>query len=144
MNADPTPSPTLPKIDLSAFPEVGLIIRQASGVLYTNQSGGLLCLHPEMEGVFYPLPVKPGRSEVYALTQHFKQVGPLGEDDAKALDAILRRNGHTYLQVNRARLSGSHEAWVHVNISKGIEAHLGEAFSGFGECEGVLIWPNSD
>jgi hypothetical protein len=94
--------PAMNKIDLTFFQEVGLIFCHPSGVVYTNQAAGLGCLHPEVEGVFCPLPVRPGRAELYALTHHFK--GPwnsLREEDADVVDRILRRNGHEYLKVDR-------------------------------------------
>ncbi|AUX40429.1 uncharacterized protein SOCE26_018300 [Sorangium cellulosum] len=34
---------------------LGLIIKHASGVLYTNQTCGVCCAQPELEGVFVPL-----------------------------------------------------------------------------------------
>jgi hypothetical protein len=133
------------KIDLTFFQEVGLVICCPSGVVYTNQSGGFGCFHPEAGGVFCPLPVKPGNAEVYALMHHFK--GPwssLTVEDADVVDRVLRGNGHTYLKVDRARLSGSYEAWVYVLIADAAQFGMSETFSGFGECQGILTWPNSD
>jgi hypothetical protein len=145
------------KIDLTFFQEVGLILCRPSGVVYTNQAAGILCLHPEVEGVFCPLPVRPGRAELYALTQHFK--GPwnsltqedadveyriLTEEDADVVDRILRRNGHDYLKVDRTKLSDSYEAWVYVRTAAAAKFGPHETFVEFGECQGVLTWPNSD
>jgi hypothetical protein len=135
----------MPKIDLTCFPDAGLIIRHSSGVIYTNQAAGYACLHPEMEGVFCPLPIRPGKTELHLLHRHFKgQVNSITAEDADVVDAILRRNGHAYLKVDRARLNNSYEAWVYVTISGELDSLFKAVLSGFGECEGILTWPNSD
>jgi hypothetical protein len=43
------------RVTLHAFPDLGLIVKANTRVLYSNQSGGLACLHPEVEGFFVPL-----------------------------------------------------------------------------------------
>ncbi len=135
----------MPKIDLSFFQELGVVICYPSGVFYSNQAAGFGCLHPEQEGVFCPLPVEPGRAELHALSHHFK--GPwssITQEDADVVDGILRRNGHQYMKVDRSRLSDSYEAWVDVLMADNAGSKLVEPFTGFGECKGVLTWPNSD
>lgn len=60
-----------PFVDLLNFDGLGLIIPFPSGVIYTNQVGGLGCLHPEIEGVFAPL--STGNKKIlFALENHFK------------------------------------------------------------------------
>lgn len=34
----------------------GLIVPMQSGVIWSNQTGGTCCSHPELEGIFIPLP----------------------------------------------------------------------------------------
>ena len=43
------------RIDLYESVGLGLIICCDSSVIYSNQTGGSACLHPEIEGVFIPL-----------------------------------------------------------------------------------------
>ncbi len=134
-------------IDLSGFHGVGLIITFPSGVVYQNQTEGIACSHAEAEGVFLPLSVKPGASEMWAFGQHFHgKIGPIDQDAARIVDRILRRNGHTYLMVNQTRLAESYEAWIHVFIDEAEKPllPLRMAVSGFGKCEGILTWSNSD
>jgi hypothetical protein len=133
---------TQPKriIDLSEYNNVGIILKLGSGVFYANKAVGLACQYPGIEGAFYPLPVKPGNAELFSLTQRFK--GPwnhIEEADAEFIERVLRRNGHSNLTVDRAKLDQSYEAWVHLIVGKGTEG-----LSGFGDCEAVLTWPNSD
>ena len=127
-------------ISLLDFDNVGLIVKVPSGVLYTNQVEGYACQHPEVEGVFFPLPVRPGNAELFALTQHFQGTWDhITESDADLVDRVLRGNGHEGLSVDRTKVNQSYEAWVHVRI--GADVH---GLSGFGNCEAVLTWPNSD
>lgn len=135
-----------PVISLDGFQGVGLIITRPSGVLYENQAEGYACSHPRAEGVFLPLPVRPGASELWGLQQHFTgKWGPIDEGSARTVDRILLRNGHKYLKVNRARLAESYEAWIHVLIDEPeISSIAGGVIEGFGKCEGILTWPNSD
>jgi len=133
-------------IDLSEFHGVGLILLVPSGVLYKTQAEGLACSHPQAEGVFVPLRVRPGAAEMHALTQHFRGgPGPINESSADVVDGILRRNGHGHLKVNRARLEESYEAWIRVLVDDASGGpYSGLGISGFGNCEAILIWPNSD
>jgi hypothetical protein len=132
---------TQPKriIDLSAYNNVGIILKLGSGVFYTNRVAGYACQHPEIEGAFYPLPVKPGNTELFSLTQRFK--GPwnhIEDADAEFVDHVLHSNGHSNLSVDRSKLVESYEAWVHLLVKK--DARL----FGFDDCEAVLTWCNSD
>ena len=44
-----------PTIRLWQSGGIGLIIPFESGVVYSNQTGGYGCLHPEVQGVYIPL-----------------------------------------------------------------------------------------
>jgi hypothetical protein len=135
-----------PMIDLSYYHGLGLIIPFPSGVIYQNQADGLLCTHPQVEGVFVPLSVKSGVVELWALQQHFRGATVINQDSAEVVDSILRRYGHVYLKVNSTRLAESFEAWFHVVVDEAQRPELPLALpiSGFGKCEGILTWPNSD
>src|SRR4029079_9728700 len=43
------------KVALHDFPDLGLIVKAATNVIYTNQTGGFACWHPEVEGFLVPL-----------------------------------------------------------------------------------------
>ena len=127
-------------ISLGHFNNVGLIVKVASGVVYTNQAAGYECKHPEVEGVFVPLRVKPGKAELYSLTQHFKGAwNHITQLDAEFINRVLRQNGHVQLSVDQTKLDQSYEAWVHIRVDAGVDGLFG-----FGSCEAVLTWPNSD
>jgi hypothetical protein len=127
-------------IDVDWYDNLGLILKVQSGVFYTSQVAGYACQHPEVEGVFYPLRVEPGKAELFSLQQHFRgSWSHIDEADADLIDGVLRKNGHHNLSVDRAKLDDSYEAWVHLVVMTGLED-----ISGFGDCEAVLVWPNSD
>jgi hypothetical protein len=129
---------------------LGLIIEHPSGVFFTNQTRGVCCDHPEIEGVFVPLDAE---ASWLRLNAHFE--GPkyrgtgamhgLDEEDAVFIESVLRdgRIG-VPVMVDRSRLDDSHEAWVHVLIEGETEPF--PTISGFGPYprRGVLTWPNSD
>ena len=134
-------------IDISQYGGIGLILLAQTGVFYTTQAEGMACSHPKAEGVFVPIPVKPGAQEIWVLQQCFRgELGPISKDSAEIVDRTFKRNGHVYLKVNRARLNESYEAWIHVLVddSQKPELPLTLPISGFGKCEGILTWPNSD
>src|SRR5260370_13995048 len=46
----------VPLIDLNEYDGLGLIVQWPTGVRYSNQTGGGSVHHPELEGMFVPLP----------------------------------------------------------------------------------------
>ncbi len=131
-----------PLVDLSEFDGLGLIFKTMSGVSFTNQVAGLGCLHPQVEGIFAPLPVVKGRPELHALRSHFRgwwrSLQPV---DADIVDGILRRNGKPFLSVDRELLLDSYEAWIHVNVNAGECPYMQNASNWH---SAVLTWQNSD
>lgn len=127
-------------IDLTWYANIGVILKIQSGVLYSNQAAGYACQHPEIEGAFYPLSTAPGNAELFSLTQRFKgSWSHISEADADFIDQVLRRNGRPALLVDRGKLTHSYEAWVHVIVKGDLDG-----LSGFGDCEAILVWPNTD
>jgi len=129
---------------------LGLIVAHPSGVIYSNQTGGYACDHPEMEGVFVPLhDTDPYVDQYQQLDQHF-YYGPkwrghcysgIDEETAAVVDEILTGSYLTRrLTVNRDKLRDSEEAWIHVIIAPPRERD----FDGYPSGVGVLTWPNSD
>lgn len=153
---------------------IGLIIKCATGVVYSNQACGHCCLRPEQEGAFVPIgdeiamPSGDLLSKERELLAYFE--GPpwhgsgamtgLTEGDADFIDRVLtKRPDLSYIRVDRSKLSESYEAWVHVTVRDGdgplvqtvdpkmglVEVRL-TTFSGFGAfpLAAILTWRNSD
>lgn len=129
---------------------LGIIIQHPSGVLYTNQTCGTCCDHPEVEGVFVPFDAEESWQRLSAHFEGPKYRGSgamrgIDEDDAAFIESVMREGRiDVHLIVDRSRLEESHEAWVHVLIEGETEPF--PLASGFGPYprRGVLTWPNSD
>ncbi len=131
-----------PFVELFDFDGIGLIISFPSGVIYTNQVGGLGCFHPELEGVFAPLSLG-NKKILFALRQHFRGNWQHIEDsDAELIDKLLRSDGFEFIKVDRMKLNESFEAWVYVDIEQ-LSRDL-QLLNGFGNTKGILTWMNSD
>lgn len=136
------------KVNLHAFPDLGLIVKANTGIIYSNQTGGFSNLHPEMEGFFVPLRTLFGFRELYAM----RTLCPSGldaqdgmdSDTADKLDWILSRQGLKCIRVDRSKLGESWEAWVHVTISGELGYKVPLLKSPHEAPEAVLTWLNSD
>ena len=135
-----------------------IILKCSSGITYTNQTGGTACLQPEYQGALIPigndvgLPKNNLISPENELIEYFKGVpwngtgATLGltKNDVIAIEAILNKYDLSkVISIDTAKLTDSHEAWIHVKVTEIANKTL---FYGFGPypCQGVLTWSNSD
>lgn len=148
-----------PVVELWQAVGFGAIVSFPSGVLYSNQTGGNMCMHPEIEGIYIPLAndclipentlVGP-EIDLYAYFDGPKHCGTgatrgLDAEDATFIDSVLSRYRLSdFLVVDRSRLKDSHEAWVWgiVTGEQGVRC----GFSGIGPYPraAVLTWSNTD
>jgi Family of unknown function (DUF6210) len=132
-------------VDLSEFPDLGLIIKLPTDIRYTSQTAGFACEHPEVEGVFVPLRTRVGRPELATLSGMFRGAwNSLGDHQADSLDAFLKRCDFQRICVDRSKLTESTEAWVHVTVSGIEEDAVPLAIDSSEILYGILVWPNSD
>lgn len=141
-----------PLIQLYESAGLGLILLWPTGVLYSNQTGGTSCLHPQAEGAYLPLANALTVQEELLLA-HF--TGPkwrgacdrgIDEETAAEVERILGLSHVTRelgLRVDRTRLAQSHEAWVHVEIAAQPETDLA-LLGSIPASQGILTWANSD
>lgn len=119
-----------PVISLYGLGGLALIIECPSGVLYTNQTGGVFCMQPKTEGVLVPLGDESHVEE--SLAAFFAKTNRrLRPDDADALDIILRTPTEPFvvtptffLKVDRSRFDDSMEAWLYVTIIACPDEHM--------------------
>jgi hypothetical protein len=115
------PQMTKPKIELWDGIGLGAIVSFPTGILYSNQTGGTSCLHPELEGAYIPLDAKAGE-ELYAYFEGPKHRGTgathgLDAEDAAFIEMLLaQRHLSSFVSLDRSRLQESHEAWVWATI----------------------------
>jgi len=139
---------TLPdyKVGIHFFPDLGLIVKARTGVVYTNQCAGYMCAHCEAEGFFVPLQARGGWRVFDVLQNLF---GGNGFDEFKPktadrFDRVLRRLGLDSIRSDRSKLEESAEAWVHVIVSGGDEFYIPFDSQEKNPLEGILVWPNRD
>lgn len=141
-----------PYVNLYDFTGMGLIISHPSGVIYSNQTGGYLCSHPELEGIFIPItdnfthPQQPGLENYFFFEEKYGGHCYMGidADDADYLDQVFDQLGLPNVRVDRERLSNCMEAWIYITFSESTEHWSTALFSGFGSGWGVFTWENSD
>lgn len=133
-----------------ALNQVGVIVCVPSGVVYHHQSGGTACRQRWQEGVLLlpsdPELVKEAPVEVYrcpieAALQSMDWLGRMDEERAMVIDTLLKTLRTTAgISVDKTRLHEAEEAWVPVHLEP-VEHAL---YEGFGTCQGILVWNNSD
>jgi len=127
-----------------------LILKMPSGIIYTNQVGATMCLHPEQEGVLVPCD-----NEIYAGSERLlnrlnsilegRWTDTITTEEADAVDRILAEcppEGHWRVKVDRSLLQESCEAWVHVIVEyyEALPKHFADSMP----LGGILTWRNSD
>jgi len=130
----------------------GLIVLVKSGVIYSNQAGGLACRHPAEEGVFIPLQAFPdvdvdklecGLAKVFSEKYGDWCCNGIDEEDADYLDKVFEEC-NLPLRVDRERLKDSMEAWLYVIITRDVACDVVKHLVGFKGRRAVLTWLNSD
>lgn len=134
--------------------QAGVIILRETGVIYQNQTGGYTCSQRCAEGALvliadphlitnnptalYQCPIEAGLKQI---DWNRCYINRFDATCADKIDEILKSTGITkHISVDRLRLNESEEAWVYVKLKPLKFAN----YVGFGECEGVLVWENSD
>lgn len=149
-----------PKIEIWDSVGLGIIIEYPTGVLISNQTGGIACLRPSIEGVFLPLLNEyEADSEKFIspemdLSGYFIEARSRGRtelgldsEDVNRLNSILRKYDlDAFIKIDLNKLIDSHEAWIHILIVEEDCIDALKLFAGFGPYprEGVLTWANSD
>lgn len=148
MNTDPSRSGGKNKVLVGETQELGLIILGPSGVVYTNQTGGVCCIHAEAEGAYVKLQDDAGILERLFRTWGSGTLRLEEPEWAVQINGVLVQMGLRGLRVNQQRVQESREAWVVVQIDRAmfqLPAGIDPQFlSGLDAVEGILIWQNSD
>ena len=143
---------TKPKIELWEGIGLGAIVSFPTGIIYSNQTGGTSCLHPELEGAYVPLDEDAGQRlyDYFGGSKHrgTGAIGGLDAEDAAFIEMLLaQRNLSSFVALDRSRLRESHEAWVWAAITgDGGDDGQVRVFSALGPYPraAVLTWNNTD
>lgn len=119
-----------PVIRLYDLEGLALIVKTRSGVIYTNQAGGVFCMQPKVEGVLVPIEDEGDEIE-RRLDSWFGSYGRIKAEDVASLNGILHtpKEGLTitptfFLDVDPSKIKESMEAWLHVRITSCPDEHM--------------------
>lgn len=120
-----------------------IIVPAETGVIYSNQTGGCCCNHPEMEGYIIPLETKweaqnPLNPNIFSPDWWYLKF----MDDQKA-DEIEDMLNTPYGKIRNLKVLRDEEweeAWVRVSFEMSVDYTEDE----WTELEGILTWENSD
>ena len=133
------------KVVLHDFPDLGLIVKAATNVIYTNQTGGFACWHPEVEGFLVPLRTHLGMRELDALRSLCSDCDDgIDSETADRVESVLARLGFKGIHVDRSKLAESWESWIQVILSGELGHKVPLEGTRLERLEAVLTWPNSD
>jgi len=122
-----------------------LIVEFPSGVAFTNQVGGVACLHPTIEGVLLPLPVRPALTDNPLLDWY--ECDPPKQSEIQArFEAIERWLKWAELDnVLEPRIDAPlSEAWIPVRVASQLAHPCEELFGAFRGRNAIITYGNSD
>ena len=96
----------------------GVIVLAENGTLYSNQTGGTACHHPQVRGTFYPMKVPQRIKDLFR-----------DEPSTQDMDEIDRILAKAPVTTTLCRDMGE-EAWMHVLVA--------------GMRGAIVVWENSD
>ena len=131
----------MPTVDLDLdhwdTEQMGIVIECKTGIRWTNQAGGTACAHPEVEGIFLPLPTYAEASlEILRDRWHVETEHVAKFLAAEELDDVLEPS---------AGVGG--EAWVPVRIKAQVTdlpPEWARNLLPFAGSLGFLVYLNSD
>jgi len=121
-----------------------IIVPMKTGVIVTNQTSGLACHHPIVEGFIIPIENLALSRELVDYFEHAGW-GNLSSEEIEFLEQVLRRYPETKnIFINKEMLADSEEAWVHVIMKDDDKNVWFPDYAGFDNHKAILTWENSD
>jgi hypothetical protein len=128
----------------------GVLVPMPTGIRWSNQVGGTCCYHPEVEGLYVPLPISMEDREDVLLDwgSHHDYQGE-GLPRIRSWLSVLTREGLDLDEAFEVRPTYPEgecwgEAWVPVRIKEEIGEEWNEFLAPFRGRDAFLIYPNSD
>ena len=140
--AENTMPENLPLIELWNLQHEGfyaLIVLAETGILYSNQVGGVACNHPTVEGFCVPLPPPPLEEFDDPTRDRYEEMNP------ELTEAFLRTSGYDrFFDANRDMKVS--EAWIPVFVRKHFVKHTegSELLGALTSRKGFITYSNSD
>lgn len=121
---------------------MGVIIECPSNIVWSNQTGGTCCAHPEVEGIYVPLRIgTPPETDI------LYDIGYM-EYDPKLVTQWLADNALDHFFEARKSFSDKYktfgEAWVPVKIFGKEKVRLDPHLRPFAGMDAIITYTNSD
>jgi outer membrane receptor for ferric coprogen and ferric-rhodotorulic acid len=122
-----------------------------SSVIYTNQTNGYACSHPEMKGIFVPVEFQSNIQDKFVNDAYMGSDWALDSDKfkqdiPKILSQLNEYFSDEYLfELDADKTTKNTESWVYLNAKRSRSDSIPDILSNFpDELKAVLTWPNSD
>ncbi len=130
-------------VDLSCHnTQTGIIVKLNTGVIYTNQTGGVSCGHPIAEGFFIPLHESLEKDLDFLTNFSFSYT-----DDVKTVKENIDKTNEIF-RINKMPFKVEvfeemEEAWIPVVITN-VETNRFNPFKNLEGMKGIITYNNSD
>lgn len=147
------------RVHLYSLKQPAIIVKAETGIIYSNQTGGVCCHHPEQEGFLVILPSPPRGITIFDPRRWYEEMPALGDTLYDEIEHALN-GSHAFLwgvaQVEVDRQAKNEEAWVHIRFRGDFspQGYYGGLFrpdpnrdpepEKYPLYEGVLSWENCD
>lgn len=141
-------------IDLYGLETFFLIVEHPTGVLYRNQTGGVCCMHPTIEGFGIPLEVSFNKSKgVFRLEEHWFDGNKKSHfySQTRITDYVKDVKGFLaeafpdlHFDLKRSRTMQHGEAWIPVIIKTANHYPNSAAYETLVGKQAILTYKNSD
>lgn len=145
------------KVRLYNLSQPALIVKAKTGIIYTNQIGGVACFHPKQEG-FLVLLGEAQKSNAFDPARWYNEMPALDDALYDEIEAALNYNDYSYnvQDIRVDREAKNEEAWVQVRFRGDFGPGMmrGGTFrkdvndkpepEKYPMYEGILTWENCD
>lgn len=143
------------KIVLYPLEQPAIIVKAKTGLVYTNQTAGVMCHHPEQEGFLVLLDPPPRKFTIFDSNRWYDEMPAFNNETYDEIEATLNRKHAYYWHIRDIRVdrtAKNEEAWIHVRF-RGDFSKEGNFRTdwdsdpqpqAFPEYEGILTWKNCD
>jgi hypothetical protein len=122
-----------------------------SPVMYTNQTNGYACSHPEMKGILVPVEFQSDIQDKFINDVYMGSGWALDSDEFQAdipkiLSQLNEYFSDEYLfELDTDKTTKNTESWVYLHAKRSRSDTIIDILSDFpDELKAVLTWPNSD
>ena len=153
------------RINLYPLGQPAIIVKYPTGLIYSNQTNGVACNHPEQEGFLVPLfPLLGKESHLFDPGWWYEEMPALDASLYNQLEKVLNSRFEWHVRNLRVdRKAKNQEAWIHITFrgdfnpgmfSSGLFRRKDGSvpnwtdkiinYKDYPKYEGILTWENCD